>query len=238
MYVQGEMKMKDKQKQSQETPPYVSFVTFSKCITSLGEHGIPDQIDRSVLAQYSGGVQTVLLPALKFMGFTGENGHPTEKLLEYAKADTHRRKEILADILRARFPHQVNVLPTGTPQQLFSSFDYLKIESSVKQKCIAFFLKACKEAGLDISAHIMRGKRTIARQRGVPFKQKKKVEKGKVAEKEGIEKEPQGVEGLVNIPIPLGPDRVWYIRVDEKPRKEDVAKFTQIIEIVLSGKAE
>lgn len=232
--------MKDKQKQSQETPPYMSFVTFSKCITSLGEHGIPDQIDRSVLAQYSGGVQTLLLQALKFMGFIDENGHPTEKLNKYVMADTEQRKAILGDILADRFPHQVKVLDAGTPQQLFNSFDYLKIESSVKQKCIAFFLKACKEAEFDISPHILRGKRAIARTKEGPFKFKprKKAEKGKVAEKEGIEKELQGVEGLVNIPIPLGPDRVWYVRVDEKPRKEDVAKFTQIIEIVLSGKAE
>lgn len=230
--------MKDKQKQSQETPPYMSFVTFSKCITSLGEHGIPAQIDRSVLTQYSGGTQTLLLLAFKFMGFIDENGHPTEKLNKYVMADTEQRKVILGDILAERFPHQVKVLDAGTPQQLASSFDPLKIEQSVRQKCIAFFLKACKEAGFDISPHILRGKRAIARTKEGPFKQRKKAEKGKVVEKEGIEKELQGVEGLVNIPIPLGPDRVWYVRVDEKPRKEDVAKFTQIIEIVLSGKAE
>lgn len=231
--------MKETQKQVQETPPYVSFLTFSKCIASLAEHGIPAQIDRSVLSQYSGGVQSQLLQALRFVGFTDGNGQPMEKLHEYAKADVQRRKGILADILRARFPDQVKVLPAGTPQQLLSSFEYLKIEQSVKQKCIAFFLNACKEAGLDISTHILRRKRAIARQRAVPFEQKKKGEKGKEARGEAIEGTGfQEFGGLVNIPIPLGPNKVWYVHVDEKPRKEDVAIFTQIIGIVLSGKAE
>lgn len=231
--------MKDEQKQSQETPPYISFVTFSKCIDSLAEHGIPDRIDRSVLTQYSGGVQTQLLHTLRFMGFIDENGNPTKKLNEYVLVDTEHRKVILVDILGERFPLQLKVLDAGTPQQLVSSFDHLKIEPSVKQKCIAFFLKACKEAELDISTHILRGKRTIARPKEGSFKQRKKAEKGKEVQGEGTEDTGlQEFEGLVNIPIPLGPNRVWYVRVDEKPRKEDVARFTQIIEIVLSGRAE
>ncbi len=72
------------QDQANINPPYIPFLTFTNALQSLTEHGVPGQIDASVLSRFSGGMQRQLYPALKFMGFIDENNSPTSLLQRYA----------------------------------------------------------------------------------------------------------------------------------------------------------
>src|SRR5688572_9738781 len=94
--------------------PYVSYATFSNALTSLVEHGIPSQIDRSVLKQFSGFNQNLIFQAFRFMGFTNDKDEPTEHLHRYEKASPELRTEILGGLLKNRYPQQVKILANGT----------------------------------------------------------------------------------------------------------------------------
>lgn len=225
--------IKDGQNQAQNIPPYVSFATFSNSLNAFAEHGVPAQIDRSVLARFSGGVQRHLIAAFRFMGLIDEENRPTREFREYAISDKEKRQEILNDLLSSRYREQVEILYDGTTQQLTSSFDNVKAKPSVKAKCITFFLKAAKEAGLTISPHIESGTRLRATRREAPRKRKKAVKARKRDDEPKDAPEIQEFEGLVSLPISLGPNKVWYVHVDEQCTKDDVDRFTQIIGIVL-----
>lgn len=226
--------MKNKQNKERSTPPYVSFATFSNALASLAEHGVPTQIDRSVLGKFSGSTQAHVIHAFRSLGLTDKDNRSNDILRELASSDEERRKAILGDIIHSKFPEQVKVLPNGTPQQLRSAFDYTKVEPSVKAKCIRFFLNAAREAGLDISPHIKSVRVPVPRKEA-PTKRKKRVKKDKKDEKRDEVSEITELKGLTPVPISLGPNKVWYVHVDEQYTKDDVDRFTQIIGIVLGG---
>lgn len=228
--------MEIEQKKEQAVPPYISFRTFSSAIDSLAEHGVPAKIDRSVLNRYSGSVQSQLMSVFRFFSFTNKDDSTTSIFHDYAKASPEEKKEKLDKLLRNHFPNQIKNLHDGTIQQLSDSFKDTKIKPSVKEKCIAFFLKASQEAGLDISSHILRGSRAMP-QKDAITKRKRKVSKVKKRKdedqvQEGFEK----TEGTSIIPIPLGSNKVWHIQVNDEHNNEDVERFTQIIKIILGGK--
>ncbi|MDV2494663.1 MAG: DUF5343 domain-containing protein [bacterium] len=225
---------KDVKNQSNDVPPYVSYATFSNAISSFAEHGVPAQIDRSVLGRLSGGVQRHLIAAFRFMGLIDDDNRPTDELRQYAKGDTKTRQKILTEILRSRYDRQLEILHDGTIQQLTSSFDNVKAKQSVKAKCITFFLKAARDAGFPVSPHIESGTRLRAIRKEAPRKRKKAVKKKKIDEELEDTSEIQGFEGLVPLPISLGPNKVWYIQVEEEYGKDDVEKFTKMIGIALS----
>lgn len=225
--------IREEQNQAHDIPPYVSFATFSNALKAFAEHGVPAQIDRSVLGKFSGGVQRHLIAAFRFMGFIDEENRPTSRLRQYSDGDTNKQQEILADILQLRYDKQLEILHDGTIQQLTSSFDNVKAKPSVKAKCITFFLKAARGAGLTISPHIESGTRLRANRREVPRKRKKAVKARKRDDEPEDALDIQQFEGLVSLPISLGPNKVWYVHVDEQCTKDDVDRFTQIIGIVL-----
>lgn len=226
--------MSSEQNQTKAVPPYVSFATFLRAIETLAEHGVPAQIDRSVLGKFSGSAQRHIIQAFRYLKLIDVNDSPTAELKNLTQKNKEARKGVLVDIIKFAYPNQVKVLSDGTDQLLRSSFDDIKVEPSVKSKCISFFLKAAQEAGLEISSHILRAKRAPTPRREAPRRRKKRTEKKKVG-KETIEKEsevPQ-IEGLISIPIALGPNKVWYVQVEEDCSKDDIERFTKIIGMVL-----
>lgn len=222
----------DKKTDTQKAPPYVSYATFSNALASLVEHGVPPQIDRSVLKQFSGVNQSLLFTAFRFMGLINEKDEPTNKLHEYEKADPEKRKTILAQILKERYPEQVKILHNGTPQMLRNSLDNVSVEASVKKKCITFFLQMAKGAGLQVSTHILQGARTRGPRKDTgkkPHIKKEKESRGAISESEE-ESEPKG---RVRVPIAVGIGKTWAVIVDENYTNEDVERFVQIVQITL-----
>jgi hypothetical protein len=225
-----------KQETLKKALPYVAFATFSNALSSLVEHGLPSQIDRSVLKQFSGVNQNLLFTAFRFMGLTNEIGEPTDKLHEYAKADQETRKAILATILKERYPEQVKILPNGTPQKLNDSFADINVEASVKKKCISFFLQMARACGLPVSAHIIKGARGT-RNRG-PRKdgtKKPKATKTSGRGEAGSDQDEEITvpEGMVSVPISIGIGKTWAVVMDKTYTNEDLDRFCKVIQITL-----
>jgi hypothetical protein len=224
----------EKQNQANVNPPYISFLTFMNALQSLIEHGVPGQIDKSVLSKFSGGIQRQLYPALNFIGFIDENNYPTDLLQEYADQDKDGQKSILQKILKSRFAEQIAILPNGTMQQLQDSFNYIDLKSSVKSKCITFFLKMAEYSGFDISPHISKGMRKRAVTTKKTTRKRTIRQKTRPAKKDQQSEIELEIPNLKKVPIPLGIDKTWYVFVDEEYNEEDIKKFTQIIELTLA----
>ena len=139
-----------------EAPPYIAFGTFSNFIKGLGETGVPDRIDKSLLRSFSGSNQSALLGALKWFKLIDDVGTPSAKLEEYSKG-TESPNVVLAELIRSAFAFVSDgtiKLEKATGSQIEEKFREYGIGGSTIGKAMAFFIAACKEAGIPLSPHI------------------------------------------------------------------------------------
>ena len=148
----------------QVAPPYTSFQTVKTAVGMFKEHGLPGQIDRSVLGNFSGAVQGQLLPALRFLGLISDDSHvPTaalKRLVDVSGTDGWSSE--LADILKAAYaPIFTLKLDTASPAQFNDKFktSYPSVEGDTLRKSVTFFLNAVREAGIPVSAYVMKNKK-------------------------------------------------------------------------------
>jgi hypothetical protein len=144
------------------TPPYTSYRTFRTFIDDLHEHGIPSRIDRSVLTRFSGVVGSQLMHALRFLGLIEDDGRPTPRLKELVGAHgaAHWPETLLA-LLRDQYaPIFAIDLETATPSHFNGAFrKAFPAADAVVQKCVTFFLYAANDAGVTISARVLKGRK-------------------------------------------------------------------------------
>jgi hypothetical protein len=147
---------------SLRTAPYTSYRTFKTFFEDLGEHGVPSRIDRSVLTRFSGVVGTQLMHALRFLGLIDEQGRPAQRLRELVIA--HGGAEwpgTLSQALEQAYaPIFAIDLETATPSHFSAAFrKAFPAADAVVQKCVTFFLYAAADAGLKVSARILKGRK-------------------------------------------------------------------------------
>ncbi|HEY1454579.1 MAG TPA: DUF5343 domain-containing protein [Roseiarcus sp.] len=144
------------------TAPYTSYRTFKTFIEDLGEHGVPSRIDRSVLTRFSGVVGTQLMHALRFLGLIDDEGRPTQRLREFVIAHGGAEwPETLSQALEQAYaPIFAIDLETATPSHFSAAFrKAFPAADAVVQKCVTFFLYAAADAGLKVSARILKGRK-------------------------------------------------------------------------------
>ena len=144
------------------TPPYTSYRTFKTFIEDLYEQGVPSRIDRSVLTRFSGVVGTQLMHALRFLGLIDDQGRPTQRLVELVTAHgAGRWSEKLLELLRQEYaPIFAIGLETATPSHFSEAFrKAFPAADAVVQKCVTFFLYAANDAGVKISARVLKGRK-------------------------------------------------------------------------------
>ena len=150
------------QAKSARTPPYTSYRTFKTFIQDLSEEGVPSRIDRSVLTRFSGVVGTQLMHALRFLGLIGDDGRPTRRLTELVTA--HGAGDWpgkLLELLRQEYAPMFAIeLETATPSHFNGAFrKAFPAADAVVQKCVTFFLYAANDAGVKISARVLKGRK-------------------------------------------------------------------------------
>lgn len=139
------------------TPPYISYSTLLTFLGDMKEHGIPPQVDRSVLTRFSGGVQSQLMLALRALGLLREGDRPTPLLEELVGAhETAHYPEKLKALLKDTYPYVFALnLMTATPSMFAKAFsDNLSAKEDVLRKCRTFFLNAAKDAGISVGPRI------------------------------------------------------------------------------------
>ena len=150
------------QARSVRTPPYTSYRTFKTFIQDLREQGVPSRIDRSVLTRFSGVVGTQLMHALRFLGLIADHGRPTQRLTELVNAFAAGNwSEKLLELLRQEYAAMFAIdLETATPSHFNEAFrKAFPAADAVVQKCVTFFLYAANDAGVKISARVLKGRK-------------------------------------------------------------------------------
>ena len=147
---------------SANTPPYTSYRTFQTFIQDLREQGVPSRIDRSVLTRFSGVVGSQLMHALRFLGLVADQGSPTQRLTELVNAHGGGDwPEKLQELLRREYRPMFEIdLETATPSHFNEAFrKAFPAADAVVQKCVTFFLYAANDAGVKISARVLKGRK-------------------------------------------------------------------------------
>ena len=147
-------------------PVYLSFSTFQSVVTSLREHGLPKQIDKSAFSSRSGGEQSQIISAFKFLGFLDENDNtqPSLRKLVDSEKESQEEKAILEEIIRDRyakvFEHDLN---TATPKQIENAIGDYGAKGTTRDRAVRFFIKALEFCEISISARLTQGSRTSRR---------------------------------------------------------------------------
>ena len=165
---------------SLRTAPYTSYRTFKTFIEDLREHGVPSRIDRSVLTRFSGAVGGQLMHALRFLGLIDSEGRSTQRLRELVIAHGGAQwPETLSHTLHQAYAPMFAIdLETATPSHFSATFrKAFPAADAVVQKCVTFFLYAAADAGLRVSARILKGRkpRSLAPRAGSWQRQPKHV---------------------------------------------------------------
>lgn len=148
-------------------PPYVPYKTFRTFVDGL-RVAMPSRIDRSLMGTMSGATQGQLISALRYLDLITENGAPTTKLKELAKAEGKLRQDVVKEIVDDAYVEVfkddlVDVL-SGTYRQLYEAFAATGATGDTIRKCIAFWLLMEKESNQPVSPHFMlRGTRSSSR---------------------------------------------------------------------------
>lgn len=189
-----------------QTPPYIAFKTWVTFLDDLKAHGIPDQIDRSVLKRFAGGIAGQLIVGIRTLGLITADNKPTARLAELVRAlNTDDFKGVLGQMLRDAYPYVFKLdLTTATPTMFADAFksNVGAKGEDVLSKCRRFFLQAAHAADIEV------GKRLVARGSGSPAgPRKKRVPKAK-EEKGADGSAGTGVEPAA-IPLPLSRHLTW-----------------------------
>lgn len=154
--------------------PYTAFSSIRTALKQMKEHGIPNRIDRSVLTNFSGAVSSQVMTALKFLGLTDSEGRPREALAPLVAAceDEKSWPGALSPVIRSAYaPMFEQDLEKLSPSQFNELFkrSYPGADA-VLRKSMTFFLNAAREAGIPISAYILKNKkpRTASGKRKLP----------------------------------------------------------------------
>src|SRR5579862_7726197 len=131
------------------SPPYIAYQTLKTLLEGLKPHKLPGRIDRSLLRNFSGTNQAQIIPALRFLGLTDANNHPTDRLAAaLASYGTDQWPDALQQLLRDKYgPLFESDLASASPSQFAESFRKAFPNSeTVLRKARTFFLNAANEA--------------------------------------------------------------------------------------------
>src|SRR4030042_3335197 len=163
--------MKGKETSKKLTPPYLSYKTLRNFLDSM-KVAIPTRIDRSLMKSMAGGLQSQLIAALGYLNLITSDNKPTEKLTRLVNSEGPERQRALKEILTSSYTFLFKEgfdLQRTTLQELQDFFTQAGVTGDTLRKCMAFFMKASKDAGLTLSPHI---KKTPGRPRGAKGKTK------------------------------------------------------------------
>lgn len=141
------------------SPPYATYGSFTNFINKLRETGIPSRIDPSVFGNASGSVSYSIIAALKYLNLIDDDGNPTQKFVALVNASDDERPPILNEVIQAGYPSLFSGAINLKKATAGQFDDHMRKEYDVKgstvDKIAAFFIGAAKQAGIELSPHLL-----------------------------------------------------------------------------------
>ena len=136
-------------------PPYVPYSTFRDFLNRI-KGKVPGRIDRSLMSSMSETIGSQLIAALRYLGMVSREGVPTEALRRLVKAEDAERPRVLREILTGsyRFLFEDFDVERATTAQIEKRFKETGASGDTVRKCVAFFLAAGQNAGIQLSPYI------------------------------------------------------------------------------------
>ena len=148
---------------SEAIPVYLSFTTFRSAVQSLRTHGLPDKLDRTAWASRSGGEQSQIISAFRFLGLIdgSDNTQPSLKKLVDAQENTEQEKTVLSALLREKYVKLFELnLKTATQGQVADAIGSYGPTGATRDRAVRFFLKAAYHCGIPLSSRLTAGMRS------------------------------------------------------------------------------
>jgi hypothetical protein len=135
------------------TPPYVSWTTVLNAIERMASEGeTPSRLDRSYLRNMPGSTQAQFRHACRWLGFVNPDDDTPTPTLKALVADADGRPELVGRLVHQRYPGPLSLPKNATQQQLEEAFREMGATTGeTLRKNVAFFLNACKYAGIELS---------------------------------------------------------------------------------------
>ena len=209
------------------TPPYMSYQRFESFIASLHGRTLPPRIDRTLMQRMSGGEQSQVRIALRFLGLTqGDDNLVTETFRALVLAytlptvppaqQTEDWKQKLAAIVKSAYGPIIDGLDDAATQgQLDERFRTRGgLAGSSLVKAVRFFLAIAGEAGITMSPYF-KGSTVPSASNGERSKRTKKPrdpsQDAPLKDKDTIldQKIPVEMEE-VSVPVPGKTVKVWF----------------------------
>ena len=131
---------------------YIPFRTLEGVTETLEQEGVPPKIDRSVFPTFSGSVQSWVLSAFEFLGFTDADGIVQPRLRRWIDEPV-ARPSIMREIIGERYADVVALANSnGTPAQMREEIEKLGVSGTTSQKAVRFYLAASEFAGMPVPA--------------------------------------------------------------------------------------
>lgn len=146
--------------ESKTAAPYIAYQTIKSFVAPLKEHVIPGQIDRSLMRNFSGAVQTQLMTALRFLQLIDHKQSPTDLLKGLVEAyESEKWSSAMAEVLRVAYSELFALpLKTVTPSQFNEAFKKAyPCEGETLRKGVTFFLNAARDAEIELSPFLTKG---------------------------------------------------------------------------------
>jgi len=130
--------------------PYKTFGTFLDHLRAIGT---PSHIDKSVMTSLSGGMQSWLKAALRYMKLINGDDTPTAALEQLANAQGDDRKALMRELFAKTYAFlngKVDLTKT-TPVKLREAIVAEGGQGETVEKIITFMVAMAKDAGVSIS---------------------------------------------------------------------------------------
>lgn len=188
------------------------------------------------MTNLSGAVQSALIAACRWLGLIDENGIPTQKLHTLVDSSDEEYPDALRSVLEESysFLNEGFDLKNATGGQVAEVFrERFGSTGSTVTKCMNFFIKAAKEAGIQVSPHVKPPK--INKGSGRASKKKAAAKRSNdqgaaPANQDAGEKPPKG---MVKIPVPLHGMEDGQIWFQENMSAEQWSYALQMAQLIL-----
>ena len=156
--------MTDEKADTANTVPYASWLTFKRFVGELAKKSMPNRIDHTVMSGKSGGTQSTLRGALRFLELTDGDLTPTEEFrgLVAAYDKGSQWEEVLRPIVMKAYARIVDGLDLkrGTAHQLAECFRKRgKVSGNTLTMAVRFYLNALDDADIERSPYFAAPKR-------------------------------------------------------------------------------